>query len=75
MISFSIIKFFIQYQQFAYSITLNFCEVIMSNQEYFIYNFSNFCNKINLKLFLYYNSLYNIRIKKHVKIETFIKIK
>ena len=56
-------------------ITLNFCEVVMSDQEYPIHNSNNFCDRANLKLLLHYISLCDIRIKRHAGTETLIKIK
>ena len=56
-------------------ITLNFCEVVINDQEYFIHNFNNFCDRMNLELLLCCGSLCDIKIKEHVKTEIFIKIK
>ena len=56
-------------------IILNFCKVIMSNQEYSIYDSSNLCGKTDLKLLLYCGGLCGIRIKGHVRAETFVKVK
>ena len=56
-------------------ITLSFCEVVMSNQEYSIYDSSNFCGRMNLKLLLCCGGLCDIRIKEHVRAETFVEIK
>ena len=57
------------------NITLSFCEVVISDQEYSIYSFSNFCDKTDLKLFLHCGSLCDIRTERHIGTETFIKIK
>ena len=56
-------------------IVLSLCEVITGNQEYSIYDFSNFHNRTDLKLFLHYSSLYGIRTERYAEAETFIKIK
>ena len=56
-------------------ITLSFCEVVMSDQEYSIHDFSNFCNKADLKLLLHCISFCDIRIKKHAETEILIEIK
>ena len=56
-------------------ITLSFYEVVMNNQKYSIHDFSNFCDRIDLKSFLHCGSLCSIRTKRHTKTEIFIKIK
>ena len=56
-------------------ITLSFCEVVISNQEYLIYNFSNLNDRIDLKFLLHCGSFCDIRIKKHAETEIFIEIK
>ena len=56
-------------------ITLSFCEIVMSDQEYFIHDFSNFCDRADLKFFLHYINLCDIKTKKHAEAEILIKIK
>ena len=56
-------------------IILSFCKVVTSNQEYFIYNFSNFYSRTDLKLLLHCDDLCDIRIKEHAGTETFVEIK
>ena len=56
-------------------IILNLCEVVTNNQEYFIHNFSNFYNRMNLKLLLYCSSLCDIRTERYAETEIFIEIK
>ena len=56
-------------------IILSFCEIVISNWEYSIHDSSNLSGRINLKLLLYCDSLCNIRIKRHTRAETFVKIK
>ena len=55
-------------------IILSFCEVVMSDQEYSIHNFSNFCNRTDLKLLLHCGSFYDIRTERHMRTEIFIEI-
>ena len=56
-------------------IILSFYKVVISDWEYSIYDFSNFYDRMNLKLFLYYDGLCGIRTKEHVKTEIFVEIK
>ena len=56
-------------------ITLNFCEIVISDWKYSVHDFSNFHDRTDLKLFLHCDSLCDIKTKKHVKTEIFVEIK
>ena len=56
-------------------IALSLYEIVTSDQKYSIHNFSNFCGRTDLKLFLCCGSLCNIRTERHVETEIFIEIK
>ena len=56
-------------------IALGLCEVVMSDQEYSIHDFSNFCDKMNLELLLHYGSLCDIRTERHAEAEIFVEVK
>ena len=56
-------------------IILSFYEIVMSNQEYLIHDFSNFHGRMDLKLLLHCGGLCGIRIKGHAETEIFVEVK
>ena len=56
-------------------ITLSFCEVVTSDQEYPIHGPSNLCGRTDLELLLHCGSLCGIRTKEHAEAETFVEVK